>query len=134
MRKGMRKVTIRTHAATDDYREGWDAIDWTGASVSKEMTTPQVARSARAKCAYGLHQVPDWRYGALSVTANDFGMCWNEACNEAATEMRETGWVCIEPGSEAVTVCRKLLPSLPANPESHVAIPLWALLALVGKP
>ena len=32
----------------------------------------------------------------------------------------------------ARTYCRRLLPHLPASPESHMAIPLWALRALIG--
>jgi hypothetical protein len=75
-------VTIRTHAATDEYRKGWDAIDWTGASVCAELSAPVKPSEADIARVY----------------------------------------------------CRRLLPYLPASPASHVAIPLWALRALVGEP
>lgn len=123
-------MTIRTHAATNDYRSGWDAVF--GGKDAIDVADPG-ERSRMAKRAYELRKIPDWRYGALSITANDFGMSWDEACEEAAKELAETGWVCIPPGAEAIAVVRALLPHLPASPQSHVAVPLWALRALLGE-
>lgn len=68
-------MTIRTHAATDDYRNGWDA-------VFSKQTEPEPVKPSE-----------------LDI---------------------------------ARVYCKRLLPVLPANPESHVAIPLWALRALLG--
>lgn len=72
-------MTIRTHAATDDYRSGWELAFKGSRPIDPDAQRRRTLAIARVEC-------------------------------------------------------RKLLPTLPANPELHVAIPLWALRALVGEP
>jgi hypothetical protein len=124
-------MTIRTHAANDAYRSGWDAAFGGREKEPDALTNTQKSRAVFAQ----------YDGGCLSVLANDWGMDFSEACEDAADSLRGAGWLCISPknaGAAGRTLaiarveCRKLLPHLPASPESHVAIPLWALRALVG--